>query len=40
MDALNHMPTLTEPWVGYKRMVILSFPASIRAVVVDSFDKE
>lgn len=38
--ALNHLPVLTEPVVGLKRIVILAFPASMGAVVVDSFDKE
>lgn len=38
--ALNHLPILTEPMVALKRVVILSFPASMGAVVVDSFDKE
>lgn len=38
--ALNRLPILTEPMVALKRIVILSFPASMGAVVVDSFDKE
>lgn len=38
--ALDHLPVLTEPMVALKRIVILSFPASMGAVVVDSFDKE
>lgn len=38
--ALNHLPVLTEPVVALKRIVILAFPASMGAVVVDSFDKE
>lgn len=38
--VLNHLPILTEPMVALKRVVILSFPASMGAVVVDSFDKE
>lgn len=38
--ALNHLPMLTEPMVALKRIVILAFPASMGAVVVDSFDKE
>ena len=38
--ALNHLPLLEEPLVAVKRIVILAFPASMGAVVVDSFDKE
>lgn len=38
--ALNHLPIVTEPMVALKRIIILSFPASMGAVVVDSFDKE
>jgi len=38
--ALNRMPVLDEPIVALKRIIILSFPASMGAVVVDSFDKE
>lgn len=38
--ALNRMPLLTEPVVAIKRIIIVSFPASMGAVVVDSFDKE
>ena len=38
--ALNRMPLLSEPLVAVKRVLILSFPASMGAVVVDSFDKE
>jgi len=38
--ALNHMPLISEPVVAIKRIFILAFPASMGAVVVDSFDKE
>lgn len=38
--ALNRLPLLTAPIVSMKRIVILSFPASMGAVVVDSLDKE
>ena len=38
--ALDHLPLLTEPLIAVKRIIILSFPASMGAVVVDSFDKE
>ncbi len=40
LAALDHMPIISEPWVAVRRVVVLSFPASMGAVVVDSFDKE
>jgi uncharacterized membrane protein len=38
--ALNLLPLIAEPVVAFKRIIILAFPASMGAVVVDSFDKE
>lgn len=38
--ALNRLPLFGEPQVAIKRVLILAFPASMGAVVVDSFDKE
>lgn len=38
--ALNRMPLMSEPIIALKRVLVLSFPASMGAVVVDSFDKE
>jgi uncharacterized membrane protein len=38
--ALNRLPLFAEPVVAIKRILILSFPASMGAVVVDSLDKE
>jgi uncharacterized membrane protein len=38
--ALNKLPFLSEPIITFKRVVILSFPASMGGVVVDGFDKE
>jgi uncharacterized membrane protein len=40
LSALDHLPIFSEPWVAVRRVVVLSFPASMGAVVVDSFDKE
>jgi len=40
LAALDHMPIIVEPWVAIRRIVVVSFPASMGAVVVDSFDKE
>lgn len=38
--ALNRMPLLEEPLIAFKRIIILSFPASMGGVIVDGFDKE
>jgi hypothetical protein len=34
------MPILEEPLIALKRIIILSFPASMGGVIVDGFDKE
>lgn len=38
--ALNRMPLLDEPLIALKRIILLSFPASMGGVIVDGFDKE
>lgn len=38
--ALNRMPLFEEPLIAFKRIIILSFPASMGGVIVDGFDKE
>lgn len=38
--ALNKFPLFSETLIAIKRVVIISFPASMGAIVVDSFDKE
>lgn len=38
--ALNRMPLLDEPIIALKRIILLSFPASMGGVIVDGFDKE
>jgi len=38
--ALNKFPILSETLIAVKRVIIISFPASMGAIVVDSFDKE
>lgn len=40
LAVLDHLPIIGEPWIAVRRVVVLSFPASMGAVVVDSFDKE
>ncbi|MBT8326605.1 MAG: DUF2391 family protein [Bacteroidia bacterium] len=38
--ALNRMPIFDEPIIAIKRIILLSFPASMGGVIVDGFDKE
>ncbi|MCG9579792.1 DUF2391 family protein [Vibrio europaeus] len=38
--CINKLPLLAEPIVALKRVIIISMPASMGAIVVDSFDKE
>lgn len=38
--ALNRMPLIETPLIAVKRIIILSFPASMGGVIVDGFDKE
>lgn len=38
--ALNKLPLSEDPFIALKRVIIISFPASMGAIVVDSFDKE
>ena len=38
--CINKFPLLSDPFVAIKRVIIISMPASMGAIVVDSFDKE
>ncbi|MCY1720252.1 DUF2391 family protein [Prolixibacteraceae bacterium Z1-6] len=38
--ALNKFPISENPLIAMKRVIIIAFPASMGAIVVDSFDKE
>lgn len=38
--ALNKFHVISDTLVAIKRVIIISFPASMGAIVVDSFDKE
>lgn len=38
--ALDKLPLQTEPLLAFKRLVLIAMPASMGAIVVDSFDKE
>ncbi|NMH66918.1 DUF2391 family protein [Shewanella salipaludis] len=38
--ALDKLPLLTDTWVAIKRILLIAMPASMGAIIVDSFDKE
>ncbi len=38
--ALDKLPMLDEPVLSLKRIIVITMPASMGAIVVDSFDKE
>ncbi|RLV58008.1 DUF2391 family protein [Parashewanella curva] len=38
--CINKLPLLSETWVAVKRIIVITMPASMGAIVVDSFDKE
>ncbi|OMH36146.1 DUF2391 family protein [Motiliproteus sp. MSK22-1] len=38
--SLNKFPLLTEPGIALKRLIVITMPASMGAIIVDSFDKE
>ena len=38
--ALNKLPILEDPSVAIRRLIVITMPASMGAIIVDSFDKE
>ena len=40
LTCLDKLPLLSDPIVSFKRVIVISMPASMGAIVVDSFDKE
>ena len=38
--SLNKLPLFSEPLLAIKRLIIIGMPASMGAIIVDSFDKE
>jgi len=38
--SLDKLPLITEPVIAFKRIILVAMPASMGAIVVDSFDKE
>lgn len=40
LTALDKFPILSSPDIALKRLIIVTMPASMGAIIVDSFDKE
>jgi len=38
--ALNKFPLSADPVIAIKRLIVITMPASMGAIIVDSFDKE
>lgn len=38
--SLDKFPLLSEPAIALKRLIVITMPASMGAIIVDSFDKE
>jgi uncharacterized membrane protein len=38
--SLDKFPLMTDPIIAIKRLIIIAMPASMGAIIVDSFDKE
>ncbi|MBA3026232.1 MAG: DUF2391 family protein [Sulfurimonas sp.] len=38
--SLDKFPLLTDTLVAFKRLIVIAMPASMGAIIVDSFDKE
>jgi len=38
--CIDKLPLLSDPLIAFKRIIVISMPASMGAIVVDSFDKE
>ena len=38
--SLNKFPLLSDPFLAIRRLVVIAMPASMGAIIVDSFDKE
>lgn len=40
LSALNKFPLISDPVIALKRLIVITMPASMGAIIVDSFDKE
>ena len=38
--SLDKFPLFTDTFVAFKRLIVITMPASMGAIIVDSFDKE
>lgn len=38
--SLDKFPLLTDTYVAFRRLIVVTMPASMGAIIVDSFDKE
>jgi uncharacterized membrane protein len=38
--AIDKFPIFTEPVIALRRLIVITMPASMGAIIVDSFDKE
>lgn len=38
--SLDKLPIISEPVIAIKRLIVITMPASMGAIIVDSFDKE
>lgn len=38
--SIDKFPLLAEPIIALKRLIVISMPASMGAIIVDGFDKE
>lgn len=40
LSSLDKFPLFSEPVIALKRLIVITMPASMGAIIVDSFDKE
>lgn len=38
--SLDKFPLISEPWIALRRLIVVTMPASMGAIVVDGLDKE
>ncbi len=38
--SLDKFPFISDPWVAFRRLIVVTMPASMGAIVVDGLDKE
>lgn len=38
--SLNKLPVYSDPLIALRRLIVITMPASMGAIIVDSFDKE